>query len=82
MSLQQKINAYKQQFLATAPAEKVALMNKATEELSNSGILDRFLPAGGSAPEFSLQDSTGQPVRSVDLVKQGAVVITFYRGIW
>lgn len=40
------------------------------------------LTVGAKAPEFELKDSNGQLVKSKDLLKQGSVVLTFYRGSW
>lgn len=42
----------------------------------------KALTVGATAPEFELKDSTGQLVRSKDLLKQGSLVLTFYRGAW
>jgi peroxiredoxin len=40
------------------------------------------LNVGAKAPEFELKDSNGQLVKSKDLLKQGNLVLTFYRGSW
>jgi cytochrome oxidase Cu insertion factor (SCO1/SenC/PrrC family) len=47
------------------------------------------VPAGGSAltvgqpaPDFTLPDATGTPVRLSDYRGQKAVVLIFYRGYW
>jgi hypothetical protein len=59
MGLQEKLDEYKKSFLEKAPPEAVAVMQRATEDLKNSGILDKVLKAGESAPEFSLPMKTG-----------------------
>ena len=82
MGLQDKLDEYKKSFLAKAPSEAVAVMQKATEDLKNSGILGRVLKAGESAPEFSLPDENGNLVELKGLLAQGPVVISFYRGQW
>jgi AhpC/TSA family len=82
MSLREKIAAYKEQFLAKAPPEKVALMAKATRELEQSDILEGILKAGERAPEFALQDEGGALVRLEELRGRGPVVLSFYRGLW
>ena len=46
------------------------------------GIADRILKAGETAPAFELVDTTGQSVRSADLLARGPLVVTFYRGFW
>ena len=82
MGLQDKLDEYKKSFLETAPPEAVKVMQKATEDLKNSGILDKVLKVGASAPEFSLPDENGNLVQLKDLLAQGPVVISFYRGQW
>ena len=40
------------------------------------------LNVGGAMPNFTLSDSTGKMVKSDDLLKQGNLVVVFYRGAW
>ena len=57
-----------------------------------SGSIKKFVSAedaaksalnvGATMPAFSLKDSTGKTVESRDLLKQGNLVIVFYRGSW
>lgn len=82
MRLQDKLDAYKKSFLEKAPPEAVAVMQKATEDLKNSGILDKVLKVGEHAPEFSLPDENRKLVKLKGLLVQGPVVISFYRGQW
>jgi len=82
MSLQDKLNAYKAEFESKAPPEKLAIMHRATEDLRRSGILDRVLQVGATAPEFVLPNWRGDKINSAELLRQGPLVLTFYRGIW
>ena len=82
MGLQDRLNEYKKSFLEKAPPEGVAVMQRATEDLKKSGILDKVLRAGTSAPDFSLPDENGHTVALKGLLAQGPVVIGFYRGLW
>ena len=82
MRLQDKLDEHKKSFLEKAPPEAVEVMQKATEDLKNSGILDKVLKVGQSAPEFSLPNENGDLVELKDLLAQGPVVISFYRGQW
>ncbi len=82
MRLQDKLDEYKKSFLEKAPSEAVAVMQKATEDLKNSGILDKVLKTGESAPDFSLPDENGNLVALKSLLAKGPVVISFYRGQW
>ena len=40
------------------------------------------LNVGGKMPSFTLNDSLGKAVSSKDLLKQGNLVVVFYRGAW
>ena len=40
------------------------------------------LNIGAKMPSFSLQDSNGKTIESVDLLKQANLVVVFYRGSW
>jgi peroxiredoxin len=40
------------------------------------------LNVGGQMPEFTLSDATGKSVTSNELLKQGNLVVVFYRGAW
>ena len=82
MGLQDKLNEYKKGFLEKAPSKAVETMQGATENLKNSGILDKVLRVGEAAPEFSLPDEKGNLVDLRGLLAQGPVVISFYRGQW
>ena len=42
----------------------------------------KALNIGAKAPTFSLKDSTGKLVDSKTLLKQGNMVLVFYRGAW
>ncbi|TDV23318.1 peroxiredoxin [Paraburkholderia caballeronis] len=87
MSLQQTLDAFKADFKAGrppyhAPPEIHPVMERATAELIASGQAGRAIKAGERAPQFSLNDQNGQPVSSADLLAQGPLVVTFYRGVW
>jgi peroxiredoxin len=62
--------------------DRLAVGERAVEELFATGIEDRILPVGSPAPVFSLRDSNGRTVRSEDLLALGPLVIKFYRGRW
>ena len=57
-------------------------MHRATEELRASGIMERVIKVGDKLPAFALPNSSGQEVRSADLLAKGPLVVTFYRGAW
>ncbi|MEM6327170.1 MAG: peroxiredoxin-like family protein [Bacteroidota bacterium] len=42
----------------------------------------RALGVGDAAPDFALPDVDGETVRLGDVLEQGPVILTFYRGAW
>jgi peroxiredoxin len=62
--------------------ERLAVGERAVEELFASGIESRILPVGAKAPAFTLPDGAGRPVRSEDLLALGPLVLNFFRGRW
>ncbi|MBI1181756.1 MAG: redoxin domain-containing protein [Alphaproteobacteria bacterium] len=81
MSLDQKLQELRAQ-AAALPEERRAVMEGATRDLIASGIAGQALKAGDMVPDFELPNQRGETVRFADLVAQGPVVISFYRGGW
>src|SRR5271157_3292511 len=81
-SLKAQIEAFQAQSASKIPPE-VAERGKARRaQLVQSGIADKSLKAGESAPDFTLPDAYGKPVTLSALLAHGPVVLTFYRGDW
>jgi peroxiredoxin len=82
-SLQDQLDRITQNTRALVQPERLAVSEKATEDLFNTGIEDRILKPGAQAPAFALEDAlTHKPVRSVDLLALGPLVVNFFRGRW
>ncbi len=64
------------------PPEKRAIMHRATDDLRASGIMDGVIKVGDSLPAFSLLNSHGQEVSSSELLANGPLVVTVFRGTW
>ena len=62
--------------------ERLAVGERAIEELFASHAEERILPVGASAPEFALRDPNNKLVRSADLLSVGPLVVKFFRGRW
>lgn len=62
--------------------ERLAINERAVEDLFSTGIEERILPVGAKAPEFALRDSSGRTVKSTDLLGVGPVILNFFRGRW
>jgi AhpD family alkylhydroperoxidase len=87
MTLKAKLDAFKADFEAgkppyNVPYSVIETMHRATAELRASGLADGALKVGDRAPAFTLSDADGNPVSSAELLKQGPLVVSFYRGVW
>ena len=82
-SLQDQLDRITQNTRALVQPERLAISEKATADLFNTGIEDRVLKIGAQAPAFTLEDAhTHKPVNSADLLALGPLVINFFRGRW
>jgi hypothetical protein len=86
-SLQERLDEFKRSFESGAPPYKVPheaidTMHRATAELRASGIESRALKVGDRAPSFTLFNQDNARVSSSDLLAQGPLVVSFFRGHW
>ncbi len=86
-NLQQRLDEFKQSFESgappfNAPREAIEQMHRATAELKASGIEGRALKAGDRAPAFSLFNQDHVQVSSSELLHEGPLVVSFFRGHW
>ena len=87
MSLQDKLDAFRANLEAGGPPYNAPdwihePMHRATNELIASGAANKALKVGDKVPAFTLNDPQGHPVSSTDLLAQGPLIVTFYRGVW
>lgn len=81
MSLQARLDRLKTASAKRVPPDAAEVMQRATDALRSSGIMERIPQVGDSLPPFELQ---GQEtvVSSQALLGEGPLVISFYRGGW
>ncbi|WP_444943952.1 peroxiredoxin-like family protein [Microbulbifer sp. ZKSA006] len=82
MSLQEKLDAFKEVFKKQAPEGAFEAFARSSQELADSGQAERSVKVGEKAPDFALQDSDGNEVVLKELLAKGPVILTFYRGVW
>ncbi len=80
--LKQAIEAFQQEMLPKIPADIRRTLQRTTEDLVKTGIADRALTVGDTAPDFSLPNVRGEQVSLSGLLDTGPVVLAFYRGNW
>ncbi len=82
MSLKEKLDEMKEGSKEKFPQETREKIARATKELRESEIMDKALNVGDKMPAFSLKNTKGDTVSSQDLLKNGNLVVAFYRGVW
>ncbi len=82
MKLQEKLDAFRKNFEKQVPPEALEIMHRATEDLRNSGIMDRAVKVGDKAPDFTLRNTSGHEASLSQLLSKGPVILGFYRGRW
>lgn len=82
MTLQDRLDAFKNEFRSSKPPHIAEIMTRATAELIASGAAGRAVKAGDRAPDFTLAAPDGASVASLDLLARGPLVVSFYRGVW
>ena len=82
MSLKAELKALQTRLEAGRPADVVATMHRAVEELRASGAADRVLKMGDQAPAFVLPNAAEQLIDLRGLLAKGPLIVTFYRGRW
>ncbi len=81
--LQDQLDRITQNTRALVQPERLAVSEKATADLFDTGIEDRVLKVGAQAPAFVLEDvRTRKPVHSSDLLALGPLIVNFFRGRW
>lgn len=82
MTLTQDLANLRDRLRANHSDDIKATMDRATEELVDSGLVNRSLAVGATVPNFTLPDATGQEVELASLLENGPVILSFYRGGW
>ncbi len=81
-SLQVQLDALRAKFEKAAPEDTKKVYEDGIRQVAESGVLESALKVGARAPDFTLADATGKSVRLSELLAQGPVVLTWYRGGW
>jgi hypothetical protein len=85
--LQSRLDEFKKTFESgappyNAPHEAIEKMHRATAELKASGLERTALGVGDRAADFSLFNQDHVEVASAQLLREGPVVVSFFRGHW
>jgi len=82
MSLSEQTQKLTQDFITSQSSENQAIIKSAFTEIAEAGFGVNALKAGEQAKLFTLPNTKGGQTALSDLLSEGPVVISFYRGGW
>ena len=82
MLLKEKLEKISKESGGKIPDDVRHKMAQATQELKDSGLVEKALKVGDKMPAFNLPNTADAMISSTDLLKNGNLVVTFYRGVW
>jgi peroxiredoxin len=82
VSLAHQLEELTAKLRSLVPAERLATIDRAIEQMRTFGGAASALQPGAQAPTFELPDGDGHVWRSEDLLRHGPLVTVFYRGRW
>ncbi len=81
-TLEQRLAAIRKASEKQIPEDAQKIMHRVTEELQQSGLAEKAIGEGDQAPAFALPNQDGTIVSSDELLEQGPIVLSFFRGHW
>jgi len=82
MNLKKELKEIHTQFLKDASPEAKRILNNAAEKLAHQNLKESALKVGDKFPIFKLRNAIGETIFSDDLLREGPLVVNFYRGGW
>lgn len=82
MSLTQELQETYINFKETAPEAAFNTLSLGVQELKEALDPSKTIQVGQEFPSFELQDATGKFVSKDILLREGALLVSFYRGEW
>lgn len=82
MTLQQQLDRLRERERAQTPPAVLTILDQANRLLASTTLTEESLKQGDPAPDFVLPDAEGSPVALSSLLRQGPVVLSFFRGGW
>jgi len=79
---QEKVRGLSDELKNMLPADKLDVFNQDALRFGQDHPSPLKLHPGDSAPSFTLPNPQGQPIALQQLLEDGPVVVTFYRGVW
>lgn len=81
-TLEQRLAAIRKASEKEIPEEALKIIHRVTAELQQSGMAEKAIGEGDQAPAFALPNQDGKIVSSDELLAEGPLVLSFFRGHW
>ena len=82
MTLTEELKAFADNSVKRHPDAAQETMRNAIAQLEATDILENATKTGDQFPDVTLPNAKGEDITLSDLLKEGKVVLTFYRGGW
>lgn len=81
-TLAKQIEHLNQELSSQLPQEILEAFGKSIEDLKAKKIEENSIQVGDQIPEFSLPNALGKIISSEEILKNGKLILAFYRGSW
>lgn len=81
-TLANQIEQLNQSLSSQLPQEILEAFGKSIEDLKTKNIEENSIQIGEEMPEFSLLNASGDLINSNEILKNGKMILAFYRGSW
>ncbi|ATN06515.1 peroxiredoxin-like family protein [Chryseobacterium indologenes] len=81
-TLATQIDQLNQDLFSQLPQEVLEAFEQSIEEIKTKNIEEISIRTGDLMPEFSLPNVFGRTIHSKDILKNGKMIMAFYRGSW
>ncbi|RXM52632.1 MULTISPECIES: peroxiredoxin-like family protein [unclassified Chryseobacterium] len=81
-TLAKQIEDLNHELSSQLPQEILEAFGKSIEDLKTQRIEENSIQIGEQMPGFSLPNASGKIINSEDILKDGKIILAFYRGSW
>lgn len=81
-NLKQQIEELNENLANQLPAEVLEVFGKSIQDLKAKNIEDSSIGIGDTFPNFNLPNTSEETVQLKELLKNGKVIVAFFRGSW
>lgn len=81
-NLEQQISKLNENLANQLPTEVLEVFGKSIQDLRTKNIEENSISIGNMFPDFNLPDTNDKTVQLKELLKNGKVIVAFFRGSW